>query len=68
MTALDTLNDATPAVRAESLRLLDEISRPMTVREIEKALQAAGNSRSWSKRMANQLRGIAIIAIIAEET
>jgi hypothetical protein len=46
------------------LSLLDEFSRPMTAREIERALRAGGMPRSRCDQVATALKGFAIIAIV----
>jgi hypothetical protein len=46
------------------LALLDEFSRPMTPREVERALRAGGMTRSRCDQVATALKGFAIIAIV----
>lgn len=53
-----------PAVRRASLELLDAITRPLTAREIERALVAAGASRSQRRKLAGALKGLSIVAIV----
>jgi hypothetical protein len=60
------LDQAAPAVRAEVTRILDEISRPMTVPELDEAFRLAGYTRSERRRMMRGLRGVAIIALVAK--
>ena len=67
MIGTEPLAGASRAARNEALRLLDEISRPLTVREIERALLQAGHSRSWSATAANALRRLDLIAIVERE-
>lgn len=50
-------------VRKRVLELLDEMSRPMSRREIEEALYPSGLSRSERRRLANALKVLPIIAI-----
>ena len=54
-------------VSAEALAFRDEVAAPLTFRQIERALRAAGNSRTWSARIANELRNLNIIAIKLKE-
>lgn len=63
MTALDKLRAASPEVRELTLALLDEISRPMTVREIDHAFAMAGIPRSDRRPMIRALKPITIIAV-----
>ncbi|TMJ19555.1 MAG: hypothetical protein E6G92_07200 [Alphaproteobacteria bacterium] len=60
------LASAAPAVRAEVLRLLDEISRPLGVREVEHRLRDCGVSRSQRIILARALAGLTVIAIVKE--
>lgn len=60
---LDSLRRQAPDVRHVAAELLDEISRPMTWLEIEKALRNAGVSRSQRIKLVRALRGLAIIAL-----
>lgn len=55
-----------PKDRAELLELLDQIMRPMTLREVERALHRAGISRTQSTAMAGAFKGLTIL-LIAEE-
>lgn len=52
-----------PAAREASLQLLDEITRPLTVREIERALRRSGRSRKFAEGMAGVLAEFDIVAI-----
>jgi hypothetical protein len=64
--ALDRLDDA---ARAVVLKTLDEMSRPMTHREIEDALRATAGpmSRSERRRVIRALSPLSIIAITPRE-
>ncbi len=64
---LEALNRADPAVRTAALELLDQISRPLAPREIERALRDAGHSKSWSCHIASCLRDLNLIAITPTE-
>jgi hypothetical protein len=68
MTKLDQLTAASPKVRAEALRLLDQVSAPLDVREIEHALRQYGVSKSQRTVIANALAHLDIIAIRPLET
>lgn len=63
MTALERLTTAPPEVQALTLELLDEISRPMHPRDIEKALCRAGFTRSKARPIVNVLKNLPLILI-----
>jgi hypothetical protein len=63
MTRLDKLQAAAPEVRRAVLELLDEMSAPMTARELELALCRNGFTRSKARPVANALKNLPIIAI-----
>ena len=63
MTALDKLRAASPEVRETALALMDELSAPMHPREIERALQRSGMSRSKARPIVNALKHLPIVAI-----
>lgn len=68
-TLLDTLPAIPePTVRAAALELLDRVSAPLTVRQVERALRSYGVSRSHSVTLANVLRRFTIIAIKEKES
>jgi hypothetical protein len=71
MTDIPTLGDRVAAMSGEAqaaaLMVLDELSRPLTVREIERALRRCGVSRSRSFMFASALKDLAIIAVIGGE-
>ncbi len=56
-----------PGQRQEILAALDELTRPMTTREIERALRAAGHSRSWSAGVAGALKELDLLTITDEQ-
>lgn len=62
MSALDKLRAASPEVRDLALALLDELSRPMTVRELDYAL-AEDFTRTERRRILRALKGFDIIAV-----
>nr|WP_167381944.1 hypothetical protein [Novosphingobium panipatense] len=43
--------------------MLDELTRPMTAREVDQALLASGLSRADRKRMVNALKGLSILMV-----
>lgn len=53
--------------RDGALQVLDAISRPMQVREIEAWLRVAGVSRSRAVKLASTLKQIHVIALIGGE-
>lgn len=64
LSAGDRLEAASHQVRAHVLDLLDQISAPMTAREIEAALIEAGPfTRSERKKLVRALKVLPIIAI-----
>jgi hypothetical protein len=58
------LADLPPEQCSSILAMLDEISRPMTAREIELALRACNFSRSRCDQLATALKGFSILAIM----
>ena len=50
-------------VRAIALAFLDEVSAPLTVRQIERALRKHGVSKSQSAILASAIRHFDIIAV-----
>ena len=63
MTRLEKLQAAPPEVRAAVAELLDEISAPMTAREIEAALCRNGFTRSKARPIVNVLKKLPLVAI-----
>lgn len=59
----DKLNSASPQARREALAMLDEISRPMTPGEIDKAFLPY-LERPQGKIAVNAFRHLNIIAIV----
>ena len=57
----------TPAEKAVAVRVLDAISRPLQVREIEKLLRAKGVPRPRAVKLAGTLKGFHIIAVAGPE-
>lgn len=50
-----------------ALAVLDAVSRPLKVREIEGLLRRAGVSRPQAAKLANVLRRVALIAVLGPE-
>lgn len=50
-----------------ALVVLDAVSRPLKVREVEGLLRRAGLSRSQSVKLASALRGVPLIAVLGPE-
>lgn len=63
MTATEVLQAASPEVRHAALLLLDEVSAPLTERELAAAFRGAGHGRLAARRMARALRTVDIIAV-----
>ncbi|MBA4308495.1 MAG: hypothetical protein C0429_17345 [Sphingopyxis sp.] len=63
---IDKLKSAAPEVREAALSLLDEISAPMTARELDKALLPYV-SRSLRRDTVKALKYLHIIAIVPGE-
>jgi len=56
-----------PPVRRAILECLDELARPMTVREVERALKACGYLSIDAKRLATALKGVSIVAVMPKD-
>lgn len=63
MNSLEALQAAPAKVRAAALALLDEVSAPLTERQVAGAFRANGFGLFEAKRMARALRKLDIIAI-----
>ena len=63
MNAIEQLKAAPPEVRAVALALLDQASRPMTVRELDHAFAREGFTRKERRPMIRALKHFAIIAL-----
>lgn len=64
LTALDRLQLQPKRIRAQVVELLDEISRPLSPRELDEAFRLAGFSRSQRKAHTRALKGLSIIAVV----
>lgn len=56
-----------PEQQATALQVLDAVSRPLTVREIEAMLRKGGLSRSRAVKVAGCVKNYSIIAVIGPE-
>jgi repressor of nif and glnA expression len=54
-------------ISAEALRFLDEVSAPLSPRQIERALREHGISNSERRVLANALAHLNIIAVTRKE-
>ena len=67
MSDLRTLiENYTPEQRATALQVLDMVSRPLTVREIEVLLRHGGVSRARAVKLAGTLKHLHVISIIGD--
>lgn len=64
MTALEKLRALPPIVRAPALELLDELTSPLSPREIDRALQNVGYSRGEARRVTKVLKTLSIVALV----
>lgn len=71
MTDAPTLSDRvvamTPEARAAALEVLDHLTRPLSVREIEHALRRCGVPKPRAVLLATSLKKLAIVAIVGGE-
>ncbi len=65
VTAIEAM---TPEQQRGALTVLDMLTRPLTVREIENALKAKGVPRSRAVVTAASVKNLAIIAMIGGES
>ena len=63
----DMIEAMTDAERKGAIAVLDRLTRPFTVREIEAHMRKAGLSRAQSEKAARHLRAFHIIAMIGPE-
>lgn len=63
MTALEKLRDLPAHVRAPALELLDQLTAPLSPRELDRAVQDAGFTRSEARRVTKALKQFEIIAV-----
>lgn len=69
MGIVDLVESMSPVERKAALTALDAVTRPLTVREIEKALRFAGMPKSRAVMVSSALKmcKINIIAVTGEE-
>lgn len=68
MSDVRTLVEAmNPAEQAVAVKVLDAVSRPLQVREIEALLRHGGVSRSRAVKIASAVKGFNIIAVAGPE-
>ena len=63
MKALDALKAVPPEVRAAALAVLDQVSAPLTERQLVRAFRANGIGLLDARQMARALRKFAIIVV-----
>ena len=68
MNAIKALQAAPPEARALALTLLDQVSAPLTDRQLIAAFCRQGVGRSDARRMAQVLRKVDIIATTPRRT
>lgn len=64
MTPLEKLRAAPPAVRTAALQLLDEVSAPLGPRELDRAFQDEGFTRSEARRFTRALKHLHVVALV----
>ena len=64
MSKLAAIVAAPPEVRAAALALLDEVSAPLNARELDRAFQNEGFSRSEARRMTLALKHLHVVALV----
>lgn len=64
MTGLANLIAAPADVRTAALALLDELSAPLEPRQLERALQAGGLTRTQARRAMHALRSVHVVALV----
>lgn len=57
----------TPEQRGAALQVLDAVTRPLQVREIEGLLRLSGVSRSRSIKLAGAVKHVHVIAVVGPE-
>lgn len=67
MNADEALRAAPANVRSAALALLDEVSAPLTERQLATAFRAQGYRRSEARKLARGLRNLDIIAIAGRQ-
>jgi repressor of nif and glnA expression len=67
VSVVDRFDAWTPEAKAAALEVLDDMSRPLSAREIERALRQHGVAKSRATLFAASLRKLNIIAVIGPE-
>ena len=65
---LKSLGRMTPDERRGALAALDAVSRPLSAREIERALRSRGCSKTQATKLATSVRALRIVAVVGGET
>jgi hypothetical protein len=66
VTPLERLAAAPEPVRAAALELLDEVSRPLTARDLEHAFAREGFTRSQRRPLIRALKYLNVIALVRD--
>ena len=64
MTGLANLIAAPADVRTAALALLDDLSAPLAPRDLERAFQAGGLTRTQARRAMHALRAVHVVALV----
>lgn len=64
MTKLAAIAAAPEEVRAAALALLDEVSAPLNARQLDRAFQNEGFTRSEARRLTLALKHLYVIALL----
>ena len=63
-TALERLRALPPIVRTPALDVLDQLTKPIAPRCLDRAFQDAGFSRSDARRMTLALKHLQVVALV----
>ena len=64
MTPLQRIRALPPIVRIPALEVLDELTRPITPRVLDRTFQEAGFSRADARRMTLALKRLQVVALV----
>ena len=64
MTALERLRALPPIVRTPALEVLDQLTKPITPRQLDQAFKDAGFARSEARRMTLALKRLNVVALV----
>lgn len=64
MTPLEKLRALPPHVRAPALELLDQLTKPLDPRTMDRAFQDVGFSRGEARRFTLALKRLDVIAVV----